>query len=69
MLSYVILAVQLVLLFLFVFWVSNDFEEKEIDRKYYWIWVIAAVVVLLVLGILGMAILALFYYLWSRNLV
>lgn len=43
-------------------------REKKIERKYYWIWAIVIVMALLPLGIIGILLAVLGYYLWSRHI-
>ncbi|KXA98742.1 hypothetical protein AKJ39_00935 [candidate division MSBL1 archaeon SCGC-AAA259J03] len=68
MLEYVGLIIQLVLFVLVLLWIRQDVQEKEMETKTYWIWTLAAFAGLLFLGILGLAIVTLSYYFWSRHI-
>ncbi|KXA99108.1 hypothetical protein AKJ41_05940 [candidate division MSBL1 archaeon SCGC-AAA259O05] len=68
MIPYLGLIIQLILIFLGLFWINRDTREKGIDRKYYWIWSILLIAALLILGIIGIILTVLGYYLWSRHM-
>ncbi|MBS3790669.1 MAG: hypothetical protein KGY66_07110 [Candidatus Thermoplasmatota archaeon] len=61
---YTILNLGLAIILLF--WMNLDISRKDMGRKYYWGWMLGVVIGYFFLTLLGVIIVVIVYYAWSR---
>lgn len=67
MIEYLPLIIDLAIAIIAIFWIQTDMDKKGIERKFYWLWMVGVVGGLLLFGIVGIVIVLVAYYLWSRK--
>ncbi len=60
--------IEIVLIFLAVIYLSSDVNQRGYGQKIFWMWAIGMALALFVLGILGLLVVLLIYFVWSRFL-
>lgn len=64
--GFVFLFLQVAILGLALFWLHTDMKNKEMKGKIYWVWPIAMILWTIVLGLIGLTLALVFYYIWGR---